>query len=257
MAADREAPAAGADIGGNCGPAIIANSALATSGYSSCVLAATAFVDSDHPAVVAFAREATADANSDRERASQLFAAVRERLRYDPYTISSAPDDYRASSLLQRSRAYCIPKAVLLCAAARAIGIPARLGFADVKNHLTSEKLKNALNGQDLYIWHGYVALAIEGRWVKATPAFNAALCRRFGVAALEFDGVHDALLQAYDGQGRSYLEYTADRGLFDELPLDRILADFTALYGTTDLSHLRDDAFHGQGAPRTTEGAS
>lgn len=209
------------------------------------MIAATPYIDSDHPAIIAFAREATSGATSDRERASRLFAAVRERLRYDPYTLTMTPSDYRASSLLGRERAYCIPKAVLLCAAARAAGIPAWLGFADVKNHLTSEKLRSMLNGHDLYIWHGYTALEIEGRIVKATPAFNAALCERFGVPALDFDGVHDALLQPFDGQGRSYMEYVADRGLFDELPLDRILDDFHALYGIGDMSGVRDNAFH------------
>lgn len=188
---------------------------------------------------------ATRGATSDRERASRLFAAVRERLRYDPYTLTMTPSDYRASSLLDRERAYSIPKAVLLCAAARAAGIPAWLGFADVKNHLTSEKLRSLLNGHDLYIWHGYTALEIEGRVVKATPAFNAALCERFGVPALDFDGVHDALLQPFDGQGRSYMEYVADRGLFDELPLDRILDDFRTFYGVGDMSAVRDNAFH------------
>jgi transglutaminase-like putative cysteine protease len=209
------------------------------------VLAATPYIDSDHPAIVAFAREATGGAVTDRERASRLFVAVRERLRYDPYTITMAPSEYRASTLLDRKRTYCIPKAVLLCAAARAAGIPAWLGFADVKNHLTSEKLRSMLNGHDLYIWHGYTALEIEGRVVKATPAFNADLCKRFGVPALEFDGVHDALLQPFDGQGRSYMEYVADRGLFDELPIERILEEFRALYGLGDLSQVRDAAFH------------
>lgn len=209
------------------------------------MIAATPYVDSDHPAVVAFAREATAGAVSDRERASRLFAAVRERLRYDPYTISASPGEYRASTVVGRDRGYCIPKAVLLCAAARAVGIPAWLGFADVKNHLTSEKLQRMLNGADLYIWHGYAALEIDGRIVKATPAFNAALCERFGVPALEFDGVHDALLQPYDGQGRAYMEYVADRGLFEELPLSRILDDFRRLYGLRDVSGVRDEAFH------------
>lgn len=210
------------------------------------VLAATPYIDSDHPAVVAFARAATAGAGTDRERASRLFVAVRERLRYDPYTIAGAA--YRASAVLDQDRTYCIPKAVLLCAAARAVGIPARLGFADVRNHLTSEKLERALNGRDLFIWHGYVALKIEGRIVKATPAFNAALCKRFGVAALEFDGVHDALLQPFDGRGRAYMEYVSDRGLFDELPLDRILHDFRTFYGLGDADRTRavqDDAFH------------
>lgn len=209
------------------------------------MIAATPFIDSGHPAVVAFAREATAGATSDRERASRLFVAVRERLRYDPYTIATAPDEYRASTVLDRERAYCIPKAVLLCAAARAVGIPAWLGFADVKNHLTSEKLKRLLNGTDLYIWHGYTALELGGRIVKATPAFNAALCERFGVPALAFDGEHDALLQPFDGRGRAYMEYVADRGLFDDLPLARILDDFRALYGIADVSHVRDEAFH------------
>jgi transglutaminase-like putative cysteine protease len=210
------------------------------------VIAATPYVDSDHPNVVAFAREVTAGATGARERASRLFAAVRERLRYDPYTIVNA--EYRASAVLEAERTYCIPKAVLLCAAARAVGIPARLGFADVRNHLTSPKLTRLLNGQELFIWHGYVALEIEGRVVKATPAFNAALCARFGVPALEFDGVHDALLQPFDGQGRAYMEYVADRGLFEELPLDRIRADFQALYGFGEVNTgraARDEAFH------------
>src|SRR5512140_2595010 len=87
-----------------------------------------------------------------------------------------------------------------------------------------------------------------DARAVKATPAFNAARCARFGVPALDFDGVHDALLQPFDSQGRSYLEYVADRGLFDELLLDRILEDFHALYGFGDISGVRDNAFHGRG---------
>ena len=215
---------------------------------------ATPYVDSDHPAVIAFAHKAIAGATNDREKASRLFAAVREHLRYDPYTIGASSSEYRASAVVARDRAYCIPKAVLLCAAARAVGIPAWLGFADVRNHLTSEKLTRMLNGADLYIWHGYTALEIEGRMVKATPAFNAALCERFGVPALEFDGVHDALLQPYDGQGRAYMEYVADRGLFEELPLAQILDDFRALYKLRDLPEVRDmhdDAFHGpDGAP-------
>ncbi|HEY0252938.1 MAG TPA: transglutaminase family protein [Kofleriaceae bacterium] len=203
------------------------------------------YVDSEHPAVVAFAKQVTEGAATDREKASRLFTAVREQTRYDPYTISTRPEDYTASGVLARDRAYCIPKAVLLAAAARAVGIPAKLGFADVMNHLSSPKLKATLNHQDLFIWHGYTALQIDGRWLKATPAFNAALCERFGVPALDFDGVHDALLQPFDGQGRQYMEYRGDRGLFDDLPLDQILRDFRELYGIDGTRDLHDPAFH------------
>ena len=209
------------------------------------LLAPGRFVDSDHPDVIAFAREVCAGATGDRERASRLFAAVRERLRYDPYTISADPDDYVASVLLGRERAYCIPKAVLLCAAARAAGIPARLGFADVKNHLASEKLLETL-GSDLFAFHGYVELWIDGRPRKATPAFNASLCARFGVPALELDGEHDALLQAFDGEGRRYMEYVRDRGLYLDLPLDEILRTFAELYRSAPPSGTHDEAFHG-----------
>ncbi|HTE54705.1 MAG TPA: transglutaminase family protein [Kofleriaceae bacterium] len=209
------------------------------------LLAPGRFVDSDHPDVVAFSREVCAGASGDRERASRLFAAVRERLRYDPYTISSDPDEYVASKLLGRTRAYCIPKAVLLCAAARAAGIPARLGFADVKNHLASEKLLRTL-GSDLFAFHGYVELWIDGRPLKASPAFNASLCARFGVPALDFDGEHDALLQAFDGEGRRYMEYVRDRGLYLDLPLDEILETFAGLYRSPPPAGTHDEAFHG-----------
>lgn len=202
------------------------------------------FVDSDHPDVIAFAREACGDATTDRERAARLFRAVRERLRYDPYTLMIEPEEYKASTLLKRDRAYCIPKAVLLCAASRAAGIPARLGFADVKNHLSTPKLL-AMLGNDLFAWHGYVEMWIDGKPVKATPAFNAALCERFGVAPLELDGEHDALLQAFDGQGRRYMEYVGDRGLYLDLPLEEILATFQELYaGLAERAPAEDEGF-------------
>lgn len=213
------------------------------------LLAPGRFVDSDHPDVVAFAREVCGGAAGERERAARLFAAVRERLRYDPYTISADPDAYVASKVLQETRAYCIPKAVLLCAAARAAGIPARLGFADVRNHLASQKLLDTL-GSDLFAFHGYVELWIEGRPRKATPAFNAGLCARFGVPPLEFDGAEDALLQAFDGEGRRYMEYVRDRGLYLDLPLEEILATFARLYGSRPPPGAHDEAFHGDPPP-------
>ncbi len=207
-------------------------------------LAPGRFADSDHPAVVAYAREVCAGAADDAERAARLFTDVRERLRYDPYTISDDPNEYVASTLLDRARAYCIPKAVLLCASARAVGIPARLGFSDVRNHLASQKLLDSL-GSDLFAFHGYVELWIGGRPLKATPAFNADLCARFGVSPLEFDGETDALLQPFDGEGRPYMEYVRDRGLYDDLPLDEILQTFASLYRGRPPSDAHDDAFH------------
>ncbi len=216
-------------------------------------LAPGRFVDSNHPDIVAYAREVCAGAASDRERASRLFRAVREKLRYDPYTLSLDPSDYVASTLLGRDRAYCIPKAVLLCAVARAAGIPARLGFSDVKNHLSSARLREAMGGSDLFVFHGWVELWIDGRPVKATPAFNAELCARFGVPPLEFDGEHDALLQAFDGQGRRHMEYVRDRGVYVDLPFDEIMRAFRETYAgaKAPAADAHDEAFHGGPGPK------
>jgi len=189
------------------------------------------FVDSEHPDVVAFAKEATAGATTDKEKAVALFYAVRDGIRYDPYTMCDDPDTYRASTVLRTGVSYCIPKSVLLAAAARAVGIPARLGYADVRNHLNSEKLRQRMGGSDLFVWHGYTELFIDGRWVKVSSAFNIELCERFGLKPLEFDGEHDALLHPFTADGRAHMEYVAQRGSFDDVPLEEILAEFRSTY--------------------------
>jgi transglutaminase-like putative cysteine protease len=190
------------------------------------------FVESDHPDVVAFAEEATAGATTDREKAVALFYAVRDGIRYDPWAISSQdPETYRASIVVRDRVSFCIPKSVLLCAAARAVGVPSRLGFADVRNHLNSEKLRERLGGTDLFIYHGYTEFFLDGRWVKVTSAFNIELCERFGVLPQEFDGEHDALLHPFSADGREHMEYVRDRGGFDELPYGEILDAFRATY--------------------------
>jgi transglutaminase-like putative cysteine protease len=202
----------------------------------------TFFIDSDHPLVRERSAALCEGARNDRERARRLYYAVRDGIRYDPYSITADPQDYRASNVVSRTAAYCIPKAVLLVALARALGIPARLGFADVRNHLTSEKLRAVL-GSDLFVFHGYAELWLDARWVKATPVFNIELCERFGVRPLDFDGVHDSLFQEYSADGKRHMEYVAQRGSFADLPLDAILDCFEQHYGRRDVmdGHRRE----------------
>jgi len=199
-------------------------------------LAPTAFMDTTHPAVTAFVERACAGAERDAEIARRLFAAVRDEIRYDPYQMPTDAGAYRASAVLEAGRAFCVPKAVLLSAAARARGIPARLGFADVRNHLQSDRLREQM-GTDLFVYHGYSVLFIGGRWLKASPAFNAELCARFGVPPLEFDGESDALLHAFSGDGSRYMEYLTDHGTFDDLPLEELLDEYRRAYPAITLA--------------------
>ena len=153
---------------------------------SPATLAPTALIDSDHPAVIAFSQRA--QAGNARERAVELYYLVRDGFRYDPYRIDLSVAGMRASGVLENGYGWCVPKAALLAAVARAAGIPARVGYADVRNHLSTERLRAILQ-TDLYIWHGYTELWLDGRWVKATPAFNRQLCDRFGILAADWDG--------------------------------------------------------------------
>ena len=208
-------------------------------------LAATAFIDADHPSVRAFADRAIGGAATDRERVSGLFTAVRDQIRYDPYQLSYDPRDYVASNVISRGVAYCIPKAVLLAAAARSLGIPARLGFSDVKNHLQSPKLAERMGGTDVFMFHGYTELHVDGVWRKATPAFNVELCERFGVSPLSFDGSADALLHPFAADGSTYMQYIRDRGVYADLPLASILEVFAAEYpGFVTGPPVEDPAF-------------
>ena len=147
-----------------------------------------------------------------------------------PDQLSHEPQDYVASNVISRGVAFCIPKAVVLTAAARSLGIPARLGFSDVKNHLQSPKLAERM-GTDVFAFHGYSELYLEGTWRKATPAFNAELCERFGVPPLTFDGSADALLHPFAADGSAYMEYIRDRGVYADLPLGLILEVFATVY--------------------------
>ncbi len=192
-------------------------------------LSAGGYVDSAHPLVVAFSKKHVRG-DAERERAVSLYYAVRDQIRYNPFLDFSDPEVFRASAVLEAGEGFCVGKASLLAACARAAGIEARLGFADVKNHLTTPRLAETM-GSDLFIYHGYTDLRIDGRWVKATPAFNLALCTRFRVKPLEFDGRADSIFHPFDEDERRHMEYLRERGVYADVPVEEIQREFRAAY--------------------------
>lgn len=192
------------------------------------------YIDSDHPAVVEFARKHV-KGSSDVERAVSLYYAVRDGIRYNPFLDFSKDTAFQGSKCLETGEGFCIGKAALLAACARATGIPARVGFADVKNHLTTPRLAERM-GTDLFVYHGFGELWLEGKWVKATPAFNLELCRKFRVKPLEFDGRNDSIFHPFDADDRRHMEYLRSRGSYADVPVAEIQKVFRetypALYG-------------------------
>lgn len=193
-------------------------------------LSPSKYVDSDNPDIVRFAKQAVAGIAGEKPRALALYRAVRDGIAYNPYLDYSDPGVFRASDVLHAKQGFCIGKAALLAACARAIGIPARPGYADVRNHITSKKLRELVES-DVFAWHSYTELFIDGKWVKCTPAFDAALCERAKLAPLEFDGEHDSLFQPYDPSGRDFMEYLEDRGAYADVPVEIIWPEFQRLY--------------------------
>lgn len=195
------------------------------------------YIDSDHPAVISFAKK-NAVGKDPLARAVALYYAVRDAIRYNPFLDFSKEETFQASRCITAGEGFCIGKAALLAACARTEGIPARVGFADVKNHLTTPALLERM-GTDLFIYHGYAELLLEGKWVKATPAFNLELCRRFRVKPLEFDGREDSIFHPFDEQDRRHMEYLRDRGSHADVPVEEIMQAFReaypALYGMGD----------------------
>jgi transglutaminase-like putative cysteine protease len=176
------------------------------------------FIDSDHPAVVEFAEQHRGASRDPRAQAISLYYAVREAVRYNPYTFSRDPNTLCGSYALATGESYCVPKATLLAGCARHCGIAARIGLADVRNHLSTPRLL-ALLRSDVFAMHGYTELFLDGRWVKATPAFNQQLCELFNVAPLEFDGIDDSVFHPFNRDGAQLMEYLVDHGQFADVP--------------------------------------
>jgi transglutaminase-like putative cysteine protease len=198
----------------------------------------TFFIDFDTKIVAELAESTCKGLESDLEKAVKLFYEVRDRILYNPYKADFSRQGMKASTALEKGHSFCMPKAALLAAVCRYVGIPARLGFADVKNHLTSEKLMK-LFGSDLFVFHGYTDIFLEGKWVKATPAFNLSLCKKFKVEPLEFDGKNDSIFHEFDSKGNKHMEYIKYHGTFADIPYEKIMQAMKDAYPNALLKGL------------------
>ena len=189
-------------------------------------------INSDNPVVIEYASEILGGEDlSAREKAVKLYLRVRDDIKYNPYLPFYKAEHYLASNIIKSGTGFCIPKAALLCAVARASGIPARIGFASVRNHLSTKQFLAYL-GTHVIAYHGFSELWIDGKWVKATPAFNAELCLLHKVPPLEFDGSNDSIFHEFNGEQKKFMEYTAFHGVYHDVPVDMIVEEWKRIYG-------------------------
>ena len=200
----------------------------------------TPFIDCDHPSIGIKAGDLTAQTDTIPEKVKRLFYFVRDSIKYNPYAEKNSPEFYITSRVLSQGEGYCVQKAALLCSLARAVGIPSRLGFADIRNHLVPEKLANMIK-TDIFTFHGYTEFLIEGKWVKATPAFDINMCEKNHIIPVEFDGKNDAVFHKFNRDGKLHIEYLDDLGRYSDIPLKEILESFTRTYGSADPGHRSD----------------
>ncbi|OPZ73889.1 MAG: Transglutaminase-like superfamily protein [Firmicutes bacterium ADurb.Bin456] len=186
------------------------------------------YVDTS-PKVLEFARK-HGKGNTPGEKAVSLFFAVRDGFRYDPYNVVFTPDEFKASVRITKDSGFCIHKAIILAAVLRAAGIPSRLAFADVKNHLNTRRLRDLVQ-TDVFYYHGITELYLDGRWLKVTPAFNIELCEKFGVRPLDFDGTADCIFHQYDIKGNKHMEYLKFRGSYADFPYELVHRDYQRFY--------------------------
>lgn len=190
----------------------------------------TQHLDCDHPEVIRFAQQ-TADGLKDPvEQTRRLFTEVRDRFPYDPFHLDLRKEALKASKVLGRKTSYCVEKAILLAASLRVLGIPSRLYFGNVRNHIGTGKLEELL-GSDVLAFHGSAEAYLNGKWLKITPAFNKELCQRLGVEPLEFDGENDAIFQQYSGD-RRFMEYLTEHGSFADMPYELYINELRKHYG-------------------------
>ena len=192
----------------------------------------TPIIDSDHESVQSFAHQHAGSSSNPKDQAVSLYYAVRDGIRYNPYTFDLSVNGLKASTTLSVGEAWCVPKAALLAACCRLMGIPTRLGYADVRNHLSTKRMREQMK-TDVFHWHGYTSIYLNGKWVKSTPAFNIELCEKFRLKTLDFDGQNDSIYHPFDLNGNKHMDYIRFRGEYDDVPLKEMQETFKNLYSS------------------------
>ena len=169
------------------------------------------------------------DFKSKKEIAIRLYEKVRDGFIYDPYHLNISSEGLIASQVIKKKRAWCVEKSLVMIACLRALKIPARFGFAIVVNHLGIEKLETYLKRKEI-VFHGFVSVFLNEKWIICTPAFDRKVCRLAGVEPLAWDGETDSLFQEFT-KDKKHMEYIKYYDFYDEIPFDLMRTEMEKYY--------------------------
>lgn len=188
----------------------------------------TSFLNFKHPNFDRFLADLKI-VDDKKELAIALYNKVRDGFIYDPYHLDLTHEGLKASNVIPKKRSWCVEKAILLAACARRFDIPSRLGYAIVTNHIGVEKLASLLRRNEI-VFHGYVEMFIENKWVKCTPAFDERICKITNVLPLEWNGEDDSMFQEFESDKR-FMEYLHYYGDFNDVPIELMNSEMKLYY--------------------------
>jgi len=200
-------------------------------------LRSTEIIDYDTKSVGDKARELASGLETDRDKAVALYYFVRDQVRHNAYAPLYDVTLYKASVVLENANGICQQKAVLLSALARAVGIPARIGFVDVHDHQLSETFKQMIGGVNVFPLHGFAELLVDGKWLHVSPAYDIATCKRNGFVPVEFDGLSDAKDSTHTESGEPHMEHIRYHGPYEDFPWDHIQSYYKEWAGKLGLA--------------------
>jgi len=157
------------------------------------------------------------------------YTYVRDYFLYDPYHLDIRPESLVVSKIIQKRRAWCVEKALVFVAGCRKLGIPARLGFGIVQNHIGADKLEEYLKRKEI-VFHGYAEVYLDGKWIKCTPAFDKRICAINKLEPLNWNGEDDSLFQEFSGDNK-FMEYLHFYGEFSEIPFELMHVEMKKYY--------------------------
>jgi len=172
-------------------------------------LKSTTVINSDSDIIKATAESLFNNANSDEEIVKRLFYFIRDEIRYI-FRLTDNPEDLKASFILQRKQGFCTQKAILFCAIARSINIPAGIAFFEIIDYFMN---KSAVNGR-LIQYHGIASLYLHGRWILFDATLDKRLCEMNNRPVTEFSATKDCLMPPLAENRNKHIEYVKFRGM-------------------------------------------